>query len=149
MSALKAALFLSVGAIAHPIAAHGDPVGAFVQRTFGTTTYKRADTDLNGDGRKETLVYLMDPDWCGSGGCSLVILSHRQDGYRVLLRSTITRLPIMLLATNSHGWRDIGVTIHGGGIMQAYEARFRFNGHRYPNTTMPLRHREGKVLISP
>jgi hypothetical protein len=131
-----------------------DEVKAFVQRTFGTSAYKRADADLNGDGRKESLIYLTDPDYCGSGGCSLVVLSPSSRGYRVVMRSTVTRLPISLLSTANHGWRDIGVTVGGGGITRAYEARVRFNGRRYPSNptvppAIPLRRATGRIFIAP
>ena len=33
--------------------------------------YFSAYTDLNGDGRKEAVVYLIGPRTCGSGGCHL------------------------------------------------------------------------------
>lgn len=134
--------------------AEADPVRAFVERTLGTSMYKRADADLNGDGRKESFIYLTDPDYCGSGGCTLVIVSPRGSQLRVVLRSTVTRLPIRLLATSSHGWRDIGVIVQGGGIIRPYEARLQFDGRRYPsNPTMPpaipLRRPSGNLLISP
>jgi hypothetical protein len=153
MSASSAALFVSVAVIGHPNGANRDPVDAFVERTFGHSTYKRADADLNGDGRKEVFAYLTGADWCGSGGCWLVILSPRRDSYRVLVRTTVTRLPIMLLPTSTHGWRDVGVTLQGGGVIRPYHARLRFNGRRYPgNPTIweprSLRHRPGRVLIS-
>lgn len=130
-----------------------DPVRVFIRRTFGTSDYRRADADLNGDGRKEVFAYITDPDYCGSGGCTLLILSPREHGYRVVMRSTVTQLPIRLLATSTHGWRDIGVGVSGGGIVRSYEARLRFNGHRYPDNptvapAIPLRRASGKVLIA-
>ena len=151
---LVTAFALLAAAVALQGSAHGDSVRAYIERTYGPSTYKRADADLNGDGRKETIVYFTDRTFCGSGGCTLVILSPRRNGYRVVLRSTVTRLPIMLLATSTHGWRDIGVTVQGGGTVQAYEARLRFNGYRYPsNPTMPpaiaMRHTSGRMLMRP
>ncbi|NUQ18217.1 MAG: hypothetical protein HOP95_07145 [Sphingomonas sp.] len=149
MLAATAALLLFAGQ-----AKTTDQVKAFVQRTFGTSAYERADVDLNGDRRTESLIYLTNPDHCGSGGCSLVILSPGRRGYRVVMRSTVTRLPISLLSTANHGWRDIGVTVEGGGITRAYQARMRFNGRRYPsNPTVPpailLRRPTGRILIAP
>lgn len=154
MSQLSAAFLLVAGATVHPNPAHRDPVRAYIERTYGTSTYRRADADLNGDGRKEIFVYFTDADSCGTGGCTLLILSPSGDHYRMLLRSTITRLPIMLLATSTRGWRDVGVTVQGGGTIQAYEARLRFNGHRYPSNpsvppAIPMSHKAGKALISP
>ena len=149
MLALIAALVVSA---AHTTAV-ADPVRAFVQRTLGTLTYKRTDADLNGDGRKESFIYITDPNYCGSGGCTLVILSRAKRGYRVVMHSTVTKLPIRLLTTSSHGWRDIGVTVQGGGIIHSYEARLRYNGRQYPSNptvspAFPLRRSSGKTLIA-
>ena len=149
MLALTAALVVST---AHA-RAEADPIRAFVHRTLGTSTYKRIDTDLNGDGRKESFIYITDPNYCGSGGCTLVILSPVKSGYRVVMHSTVTQLPIRLLTTSSHGWRDIGVTVQGGGITHPYEARLRFDGRRYPSNptvppAIPLRRLSGKKLIA-
>ena len=36
--------------------------------------YVAAFRDLNGDGTKEAIVYLISNGWCGSGGCSTLIL---------------------------------------------------------------------------
>ncbi len=129
-------------------------LSAFVSRRFGTSHFRRAEADLNGDGRKEIFVYITDPYYCGSGGCSLVILSPYRHSFRVVMKSTIVKLPIRLLSTSTHGWRDVGVTVQGGGIIGAYEARMRFNGLQYPSnpTLRPairLKAPSGKILIGP
>ena len=101
-------------------------------------SYKLAEVDLNGDGRPESIVYLTDQQFCGSGGCNLYFLSPVSGGYRLLMRATIVQLPVRLLPSSSHGWRDIGVTVSGGGIDHPYEAALEFDGHRYPsNPSMP------------
>jgi len=58
-----------------------------------------------------------------------------------------------MLRTKSHGWRDIGVMVQGGGIIQEYEAALRFDGRTYPtNPTVPpatpLARTTGKILIA-
>jgi hypothetical protein len=125
----------------------------FIRQRLNLDSYRSATADLNGDRRPEILVYTTDPDDCGSGGCVLYVLSPRADTYRIVMRATIVQLPIRLLATKSHGWRDIGVTVRGGGILNAYMARLRFNGHRYPSTPrVPpaiAARPSGKVLIAP
>lgn len=129
-----------------------DPDSAFIRRTLATSTYKRADADLNGDGRKEVFIFLTGADYCGSGGCTLVIVSPHGNGYRTVMRATVTQLPIRLLPTSTNGWRDVGVMVEGGGITRPYEARLRFNGRRYPSNptvppAIPLRRPSGTVLI--
>src|ERR1700741_3746448 len=119
-------------------AGRSDPGSSYIQAGLGTTAYKRADVDLNGDGRNEVFAYLTDQSYCGSGGCTLLVVSPQARGYRVVLRSTVTQLPISLLPTSTRGWRDIGVSVAGGGINRAYLARLRYDGRRYPsNPTVP------------
>ena len=129
-----------------------DAVAAFVHRALHVASYKRADVDLNGDGRPEVFVYVTDQSYCGSGGCTLVVLSPQGRSYRVVLRSTVTQHPIRLLAASTRGWRDIGVTVAGGGTKRPYIVRLRFNGRRYQNNptvspAVPLNRPSGKVLI--
>ena len=51
---------------------------------------------------------------------------------------SITKLPIRVLTTKSHGWNDISAVVQGGGIIEPYEAVLRFDGNTYPdNPTMP------------
>lgn len=149
-----ATLFLALSAVttAHASGKSSDPVAAYVDRTLHVTTYKRADADLNGDSRSEAFIYVTDPSYCGTGGCTLVVLSPQGRGYRLVLRSTVTQLPIRLLPTSTRGWRDVGVTVAGGGITRPYVARLRFNGSRYPSNptvspAVPLKRRSGRVLI--
>jgi hypothetical protein len=130
-----------------------DQAASYVERTLHISSYKRADADLNGDGKPETFIYSTVPSNCGSGGCGLLILSPQKEGFRIVLRSTVTQLPIRLLKTSTHGWRDVGVTVAGGGIIQAYTARLRFDGRRYPSNptvppAIPMSRASGHVLIS-
>ena len=121
----------------------------FIKQRLGLTHYKNATADLNQDGRPEIFVYATDN--CGSGGCDLYVLSPKAGTYRIVMLSSITQLPIRMLPTSTRGWRDIGVTVQGGGILVPYMARMRFNGRRYPsNPTVPPAVRvrpSGKVLI--
>jgi hypothetical protein len=96
-----------------------------------TTRYSAAFVDLNGDGKPEVIAHITGRDWCGSGGCTTLVLAQKGSCYRVVARLTITRPPIRVLATKSHGWRDIGVWMQGGGIQPGYEADLFFNGKTY------------------
>ena len=60
--------------------------------------------------------------------------------------------PITVLRGAAHGWRDLGVTGRGGGIVHPYMALLRFDGRRYASNptdppAFPLRRPSGKVLI--
>jgi hypothetical protein len=104
--------------------------------------YELRVTDLNGDGNPEILVYLWANDVCGSGGCNLMILSPAGTSFEVLADTTVTRLPIRVLASKTNGWHDIGVWVAGGGILRGYEAKVSFRRDKYQNnpTVAPAQH---------
>jgi hypothetical protein len=100
--------------------------------------FRAAEADLNGDGKDEVVVYVTSPDYCGSGGCVTLVLQRAGDGYRTMMRASVTRPPIRVLETRHHGWKDIGVTVSGGGAGSPHEAAMEFDGRRYPsNPTAP------------
>lgn len=111
--------------------------------------------DLDGDGTPEAIVYLTSSDWCGSGGCTTLILVAEGDSWRLLTEVSIARPPIRVLRTVSNGWRNIGVWVQGGGIQPGYEAELRFDGKTYPeNPSMPpakplTGKPQGEILIAP
>ena len=92
-----------------------------------------------------TLVYLVGPEYCGSGGCNLLILRRSADGYDVLGETTVTHAPIRVLSSRTNGLPDIGVRVSGGGITEGYEAKLAFDGTRYPSnpTVAPAERVEG------
>lgn len=99
--------------------------------------YRLGFADLNGDGRAEAIVYLLG-GWCGSGGCTTLILTPSTRGYRLLSAVRIVHLPIRVLHRRQNGWRSLSVRVHGGGITRAYDAELAFDGQRYPaNPTIP------------
>lgn len=100
------------------------------QAEAGEVRYAAADVDLNGDGQPEVVAYLMGPNICGSGGCSAVVLVRESGGWRVLTAMDVTQLPIRVLPSRSHGWRDLAVGVSGGGA-RAGAVRVRYDGERY------------------
>jgi hypothetical protein len=81
--------------------------------------FTTALTDLNGDGRDEALVYLVDQGVCGSGGCNLYVLTDNGENvWSVDSKMTVSRPPIYRLPTRTNGWADLGVTVSGGGLMR-------------------------------
>jgi hypothetical protein len=141
------------------VAQNSDPLRIFLQKYVGdppsewdkVMRYLNAWVDLNGDGKQEAIVYLLG--WCGSGGCSTLILEPNGSSYKVITHVTIAKLPIRVLATTSHGWRDLSVIVQGGGIITPYEAGLQFDGKKYPSNpsmppAQPLRKKNaGEVLI--
>jgi hypothetical protein len=103
-----------------------------------TTRYIAAFRDLNSDGKLEAIVYLMGGDWCGSGGCTTLILTQNGISWKIISRITVARPPIRVLAHVSNGRHSIGVWVQGGGIQPGYVAELNFNGVSYPrNPSVP------------
>jgi hypothetical protein len=80
----------------------------------------------------EAIVQLAGSEWCGSGGCTTLVLEKGDASWERISEITVTRLPIKVLSSTSHGWHDIAVQIQGGGIRQPREAVLKFNGRTYP-----------------
>lgn len=140
---------------AAPVAAPDPALTAFLQeRTRDAMAPLGYVARSMGEGEAAlTLVYLVGPEFCGSGGCKLLILRKTEGGYAVLGDTTVTRAPIRVLAAQTNGLPDIGVRVGGGGIIEGYEARLKFDGERYPsNPTVAPAERvdgvEGVILIT-
>jgi hypothetical protein len=97
-----------------------------------TTRYKDVFVDLNDDGQAEAVVYLTGGGWCGSGGCNTLILSKTDSSFNLVTNITISRPPVRVLTSTSHGWHDLSVWVQGGGVLPGYEAELRFDGSTYP-----------------
>jgi hypothetical protein len=136
---------------------------SFLQSYLGKPQFKEDEeddqylvawVDLNDDGKQEAIVYVSGRSWCGSGGCITLVLAPQRTSYRLVTKITITRLPIRVMPEKSHGWHDISVTVQGGGILKAYEARLRFNGTTYASNptvapAQPVRGMtSGQVILS-
>lgn len=116
--------------------------------------YSRAYADLNGDGRREAIVYLTGSQVCGSGGCNLFIYTFRAGTWHRIADLSVTWTPIRLLETRSQGWRDLGVFVAGGGVLPGYHALIPFDGRTYASNPSRPPARElrrpvrGRLLIS-
>ncbi len=143
-----------------PSATQDSSLKKFLQKYDGSSTdevretrYLSAFVDLKDNGTQEVIVYLISDGWCGTGGCTMLILTPEGTSYRVITKIPITRLPIRVLTTKSNGWHDITVWVQGGGIQPGYEATLSFNGKAYPdNPTMPTTRRvtgkaAGKIVV--
>lgn len=94
--------------------------------------YRAATTDLDADGVDDLLMLLDDPNWCGSGGCSLLVFHGDSGaGYRLVTHTTVTRPPIAVGGQRHNGWHDLLVGVGGDGN-QAGTVALQFNGASYP-----------------
>jgi hypothetical protein len=113
-----------------------------------TTRYSAASIDLRDDGKREVIVYLTGSSWCGTGGCTMLILDRVGVSFKVISKMPATLLPISVLTAKSNGWHDICL-VTGRPL---YEAVFSFNGRIYRNRRprLPSDHaqREGVIVES-
>jgi hypothetical protein len=126
--------------------------------------YAYGRVDLNGDGLEETVVLLMGPWFCGTGGCSLQIFAAEASGgtatgappgrtpvrsYRLITDIPTTRPPVIISPRRTNGWRDLWRLQSGGGMPAAY-VRHSFDGRRYVETErVPGQRRpEGEEVLS-
>lgn len=96
---------------------------------------RTAAVELNGDLYDDALVLLLGP-WCGSGGCTLLVLQGGPEGLALISRSTLVRPPILVSDRTTNGWRDLVIEVAGGGI-EAKTVALRFDGASYsPNPSV-------------
>jgi hypothetical protein len=81
-----------------------------------STRYSASFVDLSGHGKQDVIVYVTGQSWCGSGGCTTLLLSPSRSSYKLVTKITISRLPIRVLSTEANGWHDVSVHVQGGGI---------------------------------
>lgn len=92
------------------------------------TRYRWLTYDLNGDGNEELITQL---DWCGSGGCTLLIFENHEDNWRFNSRMTLVNTPINLGVNSSEGWRDLVLFVSGGGATPNQHI-MEYTGVSYP-----------------
>jgi hypothetical protein len=102
---------------------------------------------------EEQVVYVSGRGWCGTSGCTMLIVEPFQSSFKVLGVEPGVQLPIRLLPSMKYKHPDIGVYVSGGGIEFPYEAVLSFNGTNYPdNSVLPparkIKGVEGKKIIT-
>ena len=105
--------------------------------------YKYGSYDLNSDGRQETIVQLTTPEYCGSGGCLLLIYDYDRS---LITMMTITKIPIQVLQSATEGYNDLSVYTSGA------QRWLRYDGKSYPTNpsmepTIPTNAVVEKILI--
>ncbi len=88
--------------------------------------------------------YLTGGDYCGSGGCVLLVARKTEAGFERVGRLTVVRTPVRVLDSRSHGLPDLAVGVAGGGATP-HEALIPFDGGRYASnpTVAPAKPIEG------
>lgn len=97
--------------------------------TQDQATYLKAFDDLNGDGVDDAVVLLQGPDWCGSGGCTMLIFRGLdQQEFQLVNKVTVAGPQIYVLSATSQGWKNLAVYSKGNGTVV-----LKFNGQAYPS----------------
>ncbi|MCU0375337.1 MAG: hypothetical protein MUF24_08520 [Chitinophagaceae bacterium] len=80
--------------------------------------------DMNGDGTNEIWVALNGRYFCGTGGCTILLLNAEGN---TITPFTVTDTPVVIAAESSGGWRNIFLS-HGGKYRL-----LKYNGKSYPS----------------
>lgn len=103
---------------------------------------------LSSDNRPGAIVFIRGEGWCGTGGCTTLVLTANDSGYKVISHIPATQLPIRKLKAKSHGWHDLAVWTPTDGVF--HEERLVFDGVSYwwSSSDVNSRRDEGKVILS-
>jgi hypothetical protein len=100
-----------------------DDIGKELIDTF-SRQFKYSQYDLNNDGRQEILVGLTGPYFCGSGGCTMYLLTNHGD---VITKFSVVSYPVYVDTITTKGWKDL--IIYSGGSNRVV----KWNGKSYPS----------------
>ncbi|MFH7807931.1 hypothetical protein ACE01U_04615 [Acinetobacter sp. BSP-153] len=97
--------------------------------TQDQSNYQTNTFDLNQDGLADAVVLLDGSEWCGSGGCTLLVFKGLANGrFQPHSKMTVSSTPIYALSTQTQGWHDLSVYTRGLG-----QVILKFNGKSYPS----------------
>lgn len=80
--------------------------------------------DLNDDGKQEIFTGFNGSYFCGTGGCSWLLLD---DAGNTITRFTVTDYPVVISADKTNAWKDLIVSTGGKNHL------LKFNGKNYPS----------------
>jgi hypothetical protein len=86
------------------------------------------EVDLNDDGKNEVLVGLIGMEFCGSGGCTMLVLNK---DYKVVTSITLVKYPVYVGAPGgkevTKGYSNLYIYTGGVGLV-----KMTWNGKSYP-----------------
>ncbi len=102
---------------------------AVYEFTKEDVNFEAAFADLNNDGINDGIVLLEGANWCGSGGCTLLVFEGLENGeYKLASKSTVASAPVYVLEATSQGWSDLSVYSSGKG-----QVVLKWGGSNYPS----------------
>jgi uncharacterized protein YecT (DUF1311 family) len=118
-------------------------------RAAETTAFRHAFTDLDGDGRVDAVVVLRGSAWCGSGGCTMLVLRGTSTGFSLVSSTTLISEPIRVSPQKTFGWKNLIVNVKTVGNVV-----LPFNGKSYPEhangqSVTAAQSKAAEILIEP
>ncbi|MFC3878892.1 hypothetical protein ACFOSV_01830 [Algoriphagus namhaensis] len=92
--------------------------------------------DLNNDGKKEILIGLIGPYFCGSGGCTVLLTNGYGD---LITQFSVSDYPFYVDQETSNGWNSL--IIYSGSENRLV----KFDGETYPSNPSTLEVYSGDV----
>jgi len=86
--------------------------------------FKVFEHNINEEPKKEVFVGLTGPYFCGSGGCTVLLLNPEGE---LITKFTVTEYPLLIADTFTMGWKDL--ILHS----QGKDHLLKFNGKTYPS----------------
>jgi hypothetical protein len=86
--------------------------------------FKVFEHNINEEPKKEIFVGLTGPYFCGSGGCTVLLLNPEGE---LITKFTVTEYPLLIADTFTMGWKDL--ILHS----QGKDHLMKFNGKAYPS----------------
>lgn len=101
---------------------------------WDSTAVRIAWIDLNDDRRDDAIIYLTDEDWCGSGGCTILVFeamdefdAQEMGAFRPAAEISLMHGPVHISQHRTNRWRDL-IVRDGDGVSRV----LRFDGETYP-----------------
>ena len=129
---LLAAIPCAVTHAAPPVVSPTQAALRKIDATIKPDHYDIARADLDADGKEDILALMNGKSgYCGSGGCTLFLLKGSEKGFTSLGSIKVVNAPIYLGSTVNNGFRDLIVTVRGGGATPGL-ATLCYDGKSYP-----------------
>ncbi len=125
-------LFLSINSFSQSTSIN--KIKTYLKTNYPTTSTTSRNfifnaIDLNDDGKDEFLVGLIGGDWCGSGGCTMLVLNS---SYKLITRMTVVNYPVFVGAPGgkevTKGYSNIYIQNNDGSV-----AKMEWDGKKYPS----------------
>lgn len=96
--------------------------------THDQSLFDVAFDDLNGDGQDDAIVLLKGQEWCGSGGCTMLIFKGKPNQtFEILSKTTLVGSPVYSTTYIYNGWKQLSVYSRKHG-----QVMLKFDGTGYP-----------------